>query len=196
MNNAIILPGKPKKERYLDPTQPKPHEANWLPWLADQLEQRGVPTVVVAMPRPYEPIYEDWCRTFEALAVGVGTIIIGHSAGAGFIIRWLSEHSEISIAQLILIAPWHDSHHEYGKEFFDYVIDAGLAQRVSRITIVNSIDDGQSIQDSVVLLRQEIPGINYVELQGYGHFMLGNAMSTTMFPRILEEIETQIPTWQ
>lgn len=190
MNKALILHGKPKKERYLDPNLPKPHEANWLPWLAGQLEQRGITTIVPAFSRPYAPIYEEWCLTFEKFTLDAETLMVGHSLGAGFAVRWLSEHPSTRIAQLILVAPWHDRGHECGRAFFDYIIDPDLTQRIGKITIVNSTDDGESIQASVALLQQAIPGIHYVELEGYGRFMLGNAMTTTIFPRILEEIKT------
>ena len=188
MKNALILHGKPKKERYLDPEQPKPHQANWLPWLAEQLEVRGVTTEIPEFPQPYAPDYNRWRTTFEQHTVTNHTGIVGHSAGAGFILRWLSENSSTEIERVVLVAPWHDKNHEYGKDFFDYDIDPNLANRVGRLVIINSIDDGQNIQDSVSMIREAIEGIHYREFEGYGHFMLGNKMNSTDFPELLEEL--------
>jgi uncharacterized protein len=188
MNNVLILHGKPKKERYLDPAQPKPHQANWLPWLAEQLEQRGVAAAIPAFPEPYAPDYESWRSTFEQYQVSEHTGIVGHSAGAGFILRWLSENQNITIERAVLVAPWHDTNHEYGKDFFDYDLDSNLASRVGRLVIFNSIDDSKNIHDSVSMIRGVIKGIRYREFEGYGHFMLGNNMNSTQFPELLEEL--------
>jgi hypothetical protein len=65
MRNAIILHGKPTRGRYENPDEPKPHEANWLPWLGRQLGARGVAVSIPAFPRPYFPVYEDWKGVFE-----------------------------------------------------------------------------------------------------------------------------------
>lgn len=186
MKNAVILHGKPKKEKYLNLNLPQPHQANWLPWLAEQLEQHGIHTAIPAFPDPYAPDYRKWAETFERCHVDENTGLIGHSAGAGFIVRWLSENPGVSVENAILVAPWHDRNHEYGRRFFDYEIDRDLPRRVGSLAIVNSIDDGESIQESVHMLLEMIPGISYIGFDGYGHFMLGNKMETREFPFLLD----------
>jgi predicted alpha/beta hydrolase family esterase len=185
MKNAYILHGKPKKERYLDLMQPRPTQANWLPWLAGQLCARGVITEVPSFPRPYAPDYSEWKKAIDVSKINEETTIVGHSAGAGFILRLLSENKDTHAGTVVLVAPWHDRNHEYGKDFFDYEMDPNLSERVGKLAILSSRDDGENIQESVSLIRGAIPGIQHVELDGFGHFMLGNNMTTTELPEIL-----------
>ena len=37
------------------------------------------------------------------------TILIGHSAGAGFILKYLALHQNLKVRQVILVAPWIDT---------------------------------------------------------------------------------------
>lgn len=188
MKNALIFHGKPKKERYLDPNQPKPHEANWLPWLAAELNQRNIVATVPDLPEPYAPNYQAWWDRVKRYDINENTGLVGHSAGAGFIIRMLSENPNIRAERAVLVAPWHDRNHEYGKDFFDYEIDPNLVERVGRITIYNSTDDGLAVHKSVELLRGEIPNIRYREFENYGHFMIDNNMVSPEFPALLGEM--------
>lgn len=79
-------------ERYENPNELKPHVANWFPWISRQLVAKSV--AVPAMPKPYFPVYDDWKNVFEAHPVDSNTALVGHSAGAEFLLRWLSEKSE------------------------------------------------------------------------------------------------------
>lgn len=185
--DALILHGKPPRERYENPDLPKPHEANWLPWLASEMAKRGLDTVIPQFPMPYEPDYGAYCTTLEQYDVEHG-VIVAHSAGAEFILHWLSENKDISLQQLLLVAPWADDKRKYG-DFSDYTLDLGLPKRVDRITIVSSLDDSQAIQDNVAKLRNAIQPTKLVEFENLGHFMLGNNMTGTTFPELLAEID-------
>jgi hypothetical protein len=79
MRNAVILHGKPTRERYENPALPKPHEANWLPWLSRELERSGVRTAIPALPKPYFPVYHDWKEVFCQHPVDRQTALIGHN---------------------------------------------------------------------------------------------------------------------
>ncbi len=190
MRNAIILHGKPTRERYENPEELKPHEANWLPWLGRQLGARGVEVAIPALPRPYFPMYEDWKEVFEASHVDSDTGLIGHSVGAEFILRWLSENNTLSVEQVALVAPYHDFASKYG-EFSQYELDSDIAKRVGRITIINSLDDDAPIQASVNRLTTAIPEAQVVELDGYGHFRIGHNMQGEEFLVLLDALEAQ-----
>lgn len=87
--------------------------------LAASLRGRLGPTYHVrypAMPDEGEPDYQAWRRTIldEALDMGEGAILVGHSIGASVLIRSLTDQApKLSIAGLFLIAGpyWHD--HEF-----------------------------------------------------------------------------------
>ena len=185
--DALILHGKPPRERYENPDLPKPHEANWLPWLASELAKRGLATEIPQFPRPYEPDYDAYAAVFEQYDVESG-VVVAHSAGAEFILHWLSENQGVSLRQLLLVAPWTDDKGKYG-EFSNYTLDTSLPNRIGRVTIVNSLDDSQAIQDNVAKLQSALNPTKLIEFDTHGHFMLGNNMPDTTFPELLAEID-------
>jgi predicted alpha/beta hydrolase family esterase len=188
MKNTLILHGKPPRERYENPELPKPHEANWLRWLADELEKQGIDTAIPAFPRPYAPDYEEWKQVFEELAVDQDTGIVCHSASADFALHWLSENKEVIVERLVLVAPWHDSKGKYG-DFSQYSLDTQLARRIGRISILSSSDDSVAITENVARIMSILPGTHHIQLEGFGHFMLGNNMPSVEFPELLEEVD-------
>jgi predicted alpha/beta hydrolase family esterase len=185
MKNAIILHGKPRRERYENPQEPKPHEANWLPWLGKQLATRGIESAIPAMPLPYHPVYLDWKKVFEAEDVGPDTGLVGHSAGAEFILRWLSEDHERRVSQAVLVAPYHDYLGKYG-DFSRYALDGTILERVGKLSIINSLDDDESITQRAHELSVVFPRAASFELDGFGHFRIGHNMKSEEFPELLE----------
>jgi len=191
MKKAIIVHGKPKRERYENPDLPKPHEANWLPWIQNKLGKRGVAVALPALPKPYYPDYEDWKAKFESYDPDGETALIGFSAGADFVLRWLSENKHATPESATLVAPWHDDEGKYG-DFSKYKLDVNLGKRIGRIAIFNSLDDSMPIQTNVHRIKKAIPEARLIQLDGYGHFMLGNNMKTQEFPELFEELSKTI----
>src|SRR3989344_7399999 len=187
MINAVILHGKPTKERYLNPGLPKPHEPNWFPWIKAQLITAGVQASVPPLPRPYFPVYDDWKEIFEAEKVGHQTGLVGHSAGAEFILRWLTSNKNRVVEQVVLVAPYCDYAGKYG-DFSRYTLDETVAERGGRITVINSLDDDEPIQRRTQELVSTLPAIKLVELKEYGHFRIGHNMTSPEFPELLSEL--------
>lgn len=185
MKNAVILHGKPTKERYENPLEPKPHEANWLPWLGRQLSSHNIDTVIPALPLPYFPVYRDWEAVFPKEHVNQETGLIGHSAGAEFLLRWLSENNKTSVDQLVLVAPYRDYAGKYG-EFSKYQVDTSIIERVGRLTILNSLDDDAPILRRTQELMETFPSADLVEVNGFGHFRIGHNMTSEELPQLLD----------
>lgn len=187
MKNVVIVHGKPTEERYNNPSLPKPHEANWLPWLGMRLEEVGVSSSILAMPRPFYPEYEAWKAVFETQQVGTDSGAVGHSAGSEFLLRWLSENKKANLAKVALVAPYRDAAGKYG-DFSQYELDASLTARVGELIIISSLDDSETIQKNAHRLSETLPRSRLIELEGYGHFMLGNNMKGPEFPELLDEL--------
>lgn len=187
MKNVVIVHGKPTKERYENPELPKPHEANWLPWLARELGRKGINAALPAMPKPYFPEYRSWRGVFSTLPVSAETGLVGHSAGTEFLLRWLSEQKDVRVEALALVAPYHDHERKYG-DFSEYTLDETIGRRVGKITIFSSLDDSEPIQGNARRLAESLPGSHLTELDGYGHFMLGNKMESPEFPELLDTL--------
>lgn len=116
-------------------------------------------------PDAWKPDYSTWAREFERYDVTPKTMLVGHSCGAGFLVRWLSQHTEVLVDRVLLVAPWLDPDREEAADFFDFVIDPGLAGRTSNLTILNSDDDDEDIQQSVRMIRDSVIGAHYREFR-------------------------------
>jgi len=119
MKNAIILHGGPSKEEYYDPDAPSMSNAHWIPWLQGQLLKHDIPTATPEVPQSFDRNWQVWNKEVERFEIGPETILIGHSTGAGFFIKYLSIHKHVNVNKVILVAPWLDPDHEHTKNFFD-----------------------------------------------------------------------------
>ena len=183
MKTAIILHGKPSKEEYLDPHSPSPSNAHWLPWLQRQLLLYEILAQTPEMPEPYGPDYQKWSGVFEQFPVYADTMLVGHSCGAGFLIRWLSEH-RIRVGKVALVAPWIDPNRNRAQEMFEGLqIDADLVGRTGGVELFVSSDDGEEVLKTSALLEAGVKGIHLQRFSGRGHFTSGD-MKTESFPEL------------
>ena len=187
MKNAIILHGGPSKEEYYDPKAPSMSNAHWIPWLQGQLLKADVSAATPEVPHSYDRNWEVWNREFERFEIGPETILVGHSTGAGFIVKYLSIHPDLKVAKVVLVAPWLDPDREQTKDFFDdFEIDADMVVRTAGLTIFHSDNDQDSVQKTTKILRGTIRDIDYREFHNYGHFCIED-MKTVEFPELRDE---------
>jgi predicted alpha/beta hydrolase family esterase len=187
LKNAIILHGKPSEEEYYSSDNPSESNSHWLPWLQNQLLIRDIAAATPEVPKSFKPDWDMWCREVERFEITVETIIVGHSCGGGFWVRYLSEHPELKVGKVVLVAPWLDPDGDETGSFFEFDIDPKLAERTQGITIFHSDNDMGNVHKSVAMLREKIENIDYREFHGYGHFCEEN-MHTVEFPELLKEV--------
>ena len=185
MKKAIILHGKPTKEEYYVTDEDSQSNLHWLPWIQRELIRKDILAQTPELPRPYEPIYEDWLNIINQFKIDKDTILIGHSFSAGFLIRYLNEH-DIKVGKVILVAPFINAGRVRDIDFFDFDIDPDLVSKTKGITLIASDNDKEHIKDSVTELSGSIKDIKYIELPNYGHFTFRH-MQTREFPELLEE---------
>lgn len=186
MKNAILLHGKPGKEEYYDANFPSCSNYHWFPWLQKQLLVRDIKADTPEVPYAYDPQWELWCKEVERFEITPETTLVRHSCGGGFWVRYLSEHKDLKVGKVVLVAPslgfsWDN------RGFFDFAIDPNLVSRTRDLTIIFSDNDSQSILDAVKTIREKVPGINFTEIKGKGHFTHKD-METVEFPELLEEL--------
>ena len=191
MKQVILIHGLPDKEEVLGDVWPSPSNAHWFPWIQKQLTRQDILCQALEMPRSYDPIYKDHEQVLNQMDISNETILVGHSCGGGFLLRYLSEHHNLKPKKVILVAPWLDLEN-YLKElnpnsdYFDFVIDTSILERTD-LYCMYSNDDGNSILDSVKIIREKIPNIKVVAFNNKGHFTEPD-LGSKEFPELLELI--------
>ena len=188
MKNAIILHGTCDEEEYYSPEYPSASNFHWLPWLSKQLLVKDIHAVTPEMPYGYMPNYAVWKQEFERFDITPETILVGHSCGGGFLVRWLSENKDKKVGKVVLVAPWLDPNKTKGEDndFFDFTMDSYLVSRTQGVTIFNSDDDMEAVHTSVKQIVDTITDVKLVEFEKKGHFCL-NDLGGEAFPELLEE---------
>lgn len=202
MANAIILHGKPQKNTYYDHDLPSASNAIWLPWLQKELLILGLPAQTPEMHNAWRPDYRVWTKEFERHDITPDTLLVGHSMGGGFIVQWLSEHPEVYVGHVFLIAP------SLGDRFtpdekveppllggmFDFDIDPTLLERTKSLTLFHSDNDRGRVVASVNYIRSALPNLEYREFHNYGHFRGKRDMPHDTFPELLDTIVSKLKT--
>ncbi len=148
---------------------------------------RDIHTVAVEMPSSYYPEYLKWKTEFERYEINSETILVGHSCGGGFLIRWLSENKDKKVNKLILVAPWVGSEPDqpFDNTFFEFEWDKRMYQRMNKLIMFSSSNDVKSVKESEEIIKQKLENLRVIELENKGHFTL-HGMGTVEFPELLE----------
>jgi predicted alpha/beta hydrolase family esterase len=184
MKNAILIHGICEKKEFYSDAFPSPSNSHWFPWLQKQLLIANIETQTPEMPHPYRPQYSEWKKEFEKFDINGNTVLIGHSCGGGFLVRWLSEKTT-KIDHLVLVAPWLDPDRKFTTTFFDFIIDKELVKKSNKVDLLVSDDDDSDVLRSVEKLKKELLGMNIHAFHDKGHFCYNDLHSET-FPELLE----------
>lgn len=188
MKNAIILHGGPSKDEYYNPEAPSMSNSHWIPWLQGQLLKHDIAAATPEVPNSYDRNWKVWTKEVERFEITPNTILVGHSTGSGYFIKYLSIHPKLKVGKVVLVAPWLDPYHDKTKNFFDYFeIDPDFPARTKGVTIFASDNDQESVQKTVEIVRNKVKGIKFRKFHNYGHFCY-NDMKTEKFPELLEEV--------
>lgn len=188
MKNAILIHGWAFKEDYYGLKWPTESNSHWFPWLSKRLMIKDIHTVAVEMPKPYYPEYEVWQKEFERYDITEDTLLVGHSCGGGFLIRWLSENKGKKVGKVILVAPWvgTDPEQPFDKSFFDFTWDEDIATRTKELVLFESLNDAKSVQKSVEIVKKKLNNLKVIQFENKGHFIIEH-MGTEEFPELLQE---------
>ncbi len=185
--DCIIIHGCPSdKERAMN-SQTRTYDKHWIPWIKKELTARGIRTETPLMPSPWAPDYEAFKKEFEKYKVGENTILVGHSDGSAFLVRWLGETKQ-KAKKLILVAPWKipKEGDEFRKAFYEYPIDASIKTRIKEIIMFTADDEEKDGKKSLRIFHKALGG-KIIELKGRGHYTLSD-MGTGEFPELLSGI--------
>jgi leucyl-tRNA synthetase len=185
--NAVIVHGCPSNAEKAMNEKTRTYDKHWIKWTASKLEELGVKLATPYMPTPWEPSYESWKQEFEKLEIDENSILIGHSCGTAFLVRWLGE-TKRKVNTLILVAPWKIAPNESKKQFYEFDIDRSIKERVKNIYAFTSDDEEQDGKESVKIYSEALE-LKVIELKKHGHFTMGD-MGTVEFPELIDLISS------
>jgi len=185
--NVIIIHGCPQNAEQAMKPEERTYDKHWIPWIKKELTEKGIKTEAPLMPEPWMPDYQKFKAEFEKYDMGENTILVGHSCGTAFLVRWLGE-TKRKIAKLVLVAPWKipDKDDKFRKDFYGYQIDETIKDRAKEIIMFTS-DNEEPDGKRGLKIFHEILGGKIIELKGRGHYTLRD-MKTAEFPELLEVI--------
>ncbi len=191
MKQVILIHGLPNKEEVLGDVWPSPSNAHWFPWVQKQLTRQDILCQALEMPRSYNPTYTDHERVLNQMEISDETILVGHSCGGGFLLRYFSEHKDLKPKKVILVAPWLDLEHHLQtlnphSDYFDFTLDASIGERID-VYCMYSTDDETCILDTVKMIEEKIPSIQMIAFKDKGHFTEPD-LGSKEFPELLEMI--------
>lgn len=148
----------------------------WKYWLQFQIEKDR--DIVMQMPQfPHAHVllmkYDEWEQIMDRQDINPDTILIGHSAGGGFILKYMARHPELHVRQIILVAPYCDTENYQPFGFYrDFELSNDIIKRTSGgADIMISDDDDFYILNSFNKIVNKMPDIRVHKFTGRGHFV-------------------------
>ncbi len=184
---VYIIHGCPSNAEKAMDAATRTYDKHWIPWTKKELLARGIKTETPLMPNPWEPVYQAFKNEFEKNSVSEKDILVGHSCGTTFLIRWLGDTKK-KVSKLILVSPWKitDKDTKDRKEFYEHPIDETIRARVGEIVIFTADNERADGKKSVKIIHDVLGG-KIIELKGRGHYTMGD-MGTEEFPELIAEI--------
>ena len=148
----------------------------WAYWLQLQIEKnKDINMQIPLFPHSHELLmkYDEWEKIMDRQDINSDTTLIGHSAGGGFILKYMAQHPELRVRQIVLVAPWVDveNHQPFGF-YKDFTLDSGILNHTRfGADIFISSDDDPYILSSVDKITQKISDIRVHKFSGRGHFV-------------------------
>ncbi|MGH7240100.1 MAG: alpha/beta hydrolase, partial [Candidatus Saccharimonadales bacterium] len=144
---------------------------DWKPWLAEKLP--GYDVLQPTMPNKSNAKYPEWSIYFSKIVTFLrpGAVLIGHSLGAIFLAKYLSEHPPVQkFSKVILVAaPYND---EATEPLGDFKLASakGLADATEEIHLFYSRDDPVVSFDEMSKYQRDLPAAKSHIFDGRGHF--------------------------
>lgn len=174
MERAIILHGICDSEEYNSDEFPSSSNSHWVPWLQKQLLIKQIDCKTPDVMNSYKANYDDWYKTVKPHLIDSNTTLVGHSAGCGFFLKYLSENPEIKCKKLIMVAPFNDPFEKYG-DFLRCDIDNDLSERINEMHVFYSLDEPvKGIKETVDFIQSKYLKAKLKMFKDKGHFCFGN----------------------
>lgn len=172
---------------YYEMDFPSPSNAHWFPWLQQKFLRANYLCQCLEMPRAYAPCYDEWVDTFKSAKIDEESILVGYSAGSGFLLKYFVENPKLKVAGLFLVAPWLDPLRENG-DFLNFTWRPRLRDQFGQVELFYSADDSVlEVKESVETVLKNLEKIDVHSYHDKGHFTLSDI--GPHFPELWEAIQ-------
>lgn len=180
-DTCVIIHGCP-----LNAESAVPKEKRWMNWLEKKLQEEGYNAKAPDMPQAWEPKYEDWKKIIETYPITHNSLLVGHSCGAAFLVRYLLDTKK-KVKKLILVAPAKipENENDKRKELYNFELPADASRIADKIVIFTSNDFSHHLKSLEIYKEALHPKV--IHLENKGHFLI-YTMGTNEFPELLQEI--------
>lgn len=171
----------------------KPDE-HWLPWLKNQLEQRGFEVHVPRMSQNDDPIISEWVQRLGD-AVGISdenTFFVGHSIGCQTIMRYLASGNK-KAGGCVFVAGWFklenlpEEEIEVARPWEEEPIDYQVLLMATEnfVVLISDNDDYDAVEENSRRFREDIKAEVHI-MHNMGHFTSGDGV--VQLPQALEAV--------
>lgn len=157
--------------------------------------QSGININSLDYPDSAEPTYKAWKNHFKSNSnLWSQDIVIAHSLGNNFIFRYMVEEN-LSLDQLILVAPVKMTDFEVLNTFFDQKFDwKKIKELTNKITIIYSDNDEYITVPDFEFIAEQL-GADKLFLPNRGHFSPSKTPELPELLELLKPIVNQVLDW-
>ncbi len=163
-------------------------EADWYPWLQQELAKRQITLKILKMPNPSVPEIKAWVKTLEreVKTLNTKTYFIGHSIGCQTILRFLEKKNK-EIGGAVFVAGWFtlnletEEEKQIAKPWLETLIDFKKVKIKKCIAIFSEDDPFVPQEANSQRFKEELNAKIIIE-KGKGHY------NETQDQTILKEI--------
>lgn len=159
-------------------------DANWFPWLKEELEKKGYTVFVPEMPDSGSPKLDAWMKHMEQYKdkIDENTIFVGHSLGCPFILHLL-QNLDHPIKAAFLVSAFVG---ELGPVFDPFIGDISIREfnwekirkNCAKFVIINSDNDPYIPLEKAKELHEKLSGSDLKIFPARGHLNLGTGFFT------------------
>lgn len=160
----------------IDPYEKKKNWRDWIIWALSETHDVLVPLMPCKQNAEYEP-WKIWFERHLEFITEPEPIIIGHSLGASFLLKWLSENKfPKKISQLHLIAPWVSDDVPLNLERIktfkaDQAKFGNIPGQCLKVHLWHSEDDTVVPYNNAQIIKTVMPEVILHSFKDRGHFI-------------------------
>lgn len=168
---------------------------NWFNWMKTELESLGIECFVPQLPTPNGQELKNWLQLFNftvSLMITPDTILIGHSLGAAFLLRWLEQANQ-SVSTTILAGSFLgnvgiEKFDKINESFFENQFDwHSIANKSKQFFCYHGSNDPYVSRSNFNFIAKNLQARKIIISQG-GH--LNEAAGYMSFPQLLIQLKS------